>query len=146
TRLRPFVVEQTMKIPSTRMMSRCPRMRRWLWFSLVLLMGCAKGAAQTPSPTLTDLQRDYAMRYLEPEPHMALAKYYFDHGNRIVAFFTLETARRERFEEKVFNTAFYRAFDGFDNSKVAEARLLAEFARQPDSTDTIHGLADIYIS
>ena len=120
-------------------------MRRWLLFSLVLLMG-SKGEAQTPSPTLTELQRDYVMRYLEPEPHMALAKYYFDHGNRIVAFFTLEAARRGRFEEKIFDPAFYKAFDGFDNSQAGEARLLAEYARQPDSADTIHGLADIYIS
>ena len=86
------------------------------------------------------------MHFLEPEPHMALAKYYFDHGNRIEAFFIVETARRTRFEEKVFNPAFYRAFDGFDNSKAGEARLLAEFARNPDSIETIHGLADVYIS
>lgn len=41
---------------------------------------------------------------------------------------------------------FYRAFDGFDNSKGSEARLLAEYARNPNSIETIHGLADIYIS
>ncbi len=77
---------------------------------------------------------------------MALAKYYFDHGDRIEAFFITEAARRGRFEEKVFNPAFYRAFDGFDNSKQAETRLLAEYARKPDSIEIIHGLADIYIS
>jgi tetratricopeptide (TPR) repeat protein len=86
------------------------------------------------------------MRYLEPEPHMALAKYYFDHGDRIEAFFITEAARRGRFEEKIFKPAFYRAFDGFDNSKKAEAHLLAEYAGNPNSIETIHGLADIYIS
>ena len=77
---------------------------------------------------------------------MALAKYYFDHGNRIEAFFIVESARRGRFVEAVFDPAFYRAFDGFDNSNPAETRLLAEFARDPNSVETIDGLADIYIS
>lgn len=127
-------------------MSHSAPMSRLLLLVFVLLVAGPKHQAQTPSPTLTALQRDFAMRYLEPEPHMALAKYYFDHGNRIVAFFTLEAARRERFEEKIFDPAFYRAFDGFDNSNAGEARLLAEFAHQPDSADTIHDVADIYIS
>lgn len=112
----------------------------------LLLSGCHEPEARAQSTNLADLQRAYAMRYLEPEPHMALAKYYFDHGDRIEAFFITETARRSRFEEKIFNPAFYRAFDGFDNSKGAEARLLAEYARNPNSLETIHGLADIYIS
>jgi len=112
----------------------------------LLLLGSYKSEAQAQATSLAELQRAYAMRYLEPEPHMALAKYYFDHGDRIEAFFITEAARRGRFEEKIFNPAFYRAFDGFDNSKRAETRLLAEFARNPNSTETIHGLADIYIS
>ena len=112
----------------------------------LLLLGCRKTEARAQSTNLAELQRAYAMRYLEPEPHMALAKYYFDHGDRIEAFFITEAARRGRFEEKVFNPAFYWAFDGFDNSKGAETRLLAEYARNPNSIETIHGLADIYIS
>ncbi|MEP6742773.1 MAG: hypothetical protein ABJB61_09775 [bacterium] len=121
---------------------------RVLLVSLIFLLwlACPKDKAQERSPSLAELQRAYAMRYLEPEPHMALAKYYFEHGDRIEAFYISEAARRGRFEEKIFNAAFYRAFDGFDNSKAAEARLLAEYAHNPDSIETIHNLADIYIS
>jgi len=112
----------------------------------LLLLSWHKPEVRAQSTNLAELLRAYAMRYLEPEPHMALAKYYFDHGDRIEAFFITEAARRGRFEEKIFQPAFYRAFDGFDNRKEAEARLLAEYARNPNSTETIHGLADIYIS
>ena len=114
-----------MRNPSARVMFQ-PSTNRLLFAFLALLLVCPTHPAQTTSPTLAALQRDYAMRFLEPEPHMALAKYYFDHGNRILAFFISEDARRGRFEEKIFNPAFSRAFDGFDNSQAAEARLLAE--------------------
>jgi tetratricopeptide (TPR) repeat protein len=112
---------------------------------LPLVLG-AKFEAQTQNRDLMELQQAYAMRFLEPEPHMALAKYYFDHGKPLEAFHILEAARRNRFEEKIFNLAFYRAFDGFDNSKAAEDRLLDEYARNPNSVETIDRLADIYIS
>lgn len=119
--------------------------RLFLLLSLLLLV-CPIDPAQTYNSKLAELQRAYAMRYLEPEPHMALAKYYFEHGNRIEAFWVVEAARRGRFEEKIFNPAFYRAFDSFDNSEAAEARLLAEYKRNPDSIETLDALADIYIS
>jgi tetratricopeptide (TPR) repeat protein len=86
------------------------------------------------------------MRYLEPAPHMALAKYYVAHGNRIAGFFILESARRGLFEEKVFNAAFFRDFEGFDNSKAAATRLLSEHERDPNSIETVFSLADLYIS
>jgi tetratricopeptide (TPR) repeat protein len=98
---------------------------------------------------LERLREDYAMRYLEPEPHMALAKYFRDRGDRFEAFSILEAARRSRFEEDEFNAAFKQYFLGekpFDNGKEAESKLLAELARAPESHDTIHALADIYIS
>src|SRR5882724_2445201 len=104
-----------------------------LMLTSLMLLGCHKPEARAQSTSLPELQRAYAMRYLEPEPHMALAKYYFDRGDRIEAFFITEAARRGRFEEKIFNPAFYRAFDGFDNSQASEARLLAEYARNPNS-------------
>ena len=50
---------------------------------LFALLG-SRAAAQ--EKTLVDLWRDFAMRYLEPAPHMALAKYFLDHGNRLLAF------------------------------------------------------------
>ena len=119
-------------------------------WALTLALCCL---AQTPAPapdaTLGRLREDYAMRYLEPEPHMALAKYFGDRGDRVEAFFILETARRTRFEEDEFNAAFKKYFLGeepFDNSREAESKLLAELARDPKSHDALHGLADIYIS
>ncbi|HKG13898.1 MAG TPA: tetratricopeptide repeat protein [Pyrinomonadaceae bacterium] len=107
--------------------------------------------AQTPAPdaTLERLREDYAMRYLEPEPHMALAKYFRDRGDRLAAYWVLESARRERFEEGEFNAAFKRYFLGekpFDNGREAETKLLADLARDPKSQDALHGLADIYAS
>src|ERR1051325_6401857 len=59
--------------------------------------------AQTQAPaqdaTLERLREEFAMRYMEPEPNMALAKYFRDHGDRLEAFYILEDARRQRFEE-----------------------------------------------
>ncbi|HKC66093.1 MAG TPA: hypothetical protein VKB86_20785, partial [Pyrinomonadaceae bacterium] len=81
--------------------------------------------------------------------HMELAKYYLERGNRLMAFYILETARRSRFEEKDFNEAFRAAFGGeksVDSGEAAEASLLKEYARDPRSADTITKLADIYIS
>ncbi len=110
---------------------------------------CLARAAAAQPGELERLREDYAMRYLEPEPHMALAKYFRDHGDRLQAFYILESARRGRFEEDKFNAAFKQYFLGeepFDNGKEAESKLLAELARDPSSFDALHGLADIYIS
>lgn len=117
---------------------------------LVASLNCLAQAQTAAQPgELERLREDYAMRYLEPEPHMALAKYFRDHGDRLQAFYILETARRGRFDEDEFNAAFKRYFLGeepFDNSRDAESKLLAELARDPKSQDALHGLADIYIS
>ena len=80
---------------------------------------------------------------------MALAKYFRDKGNRLQAFYILETARRGRFEEDEFNKAFALAFRGStppDYSPAAEAVLLKEHARDPNTIGAIVKLADIYIS
>ena len=135
-----------MTIPQASLKFHPGRMSCQFTLACLLILACHKPEARAQSTSLPELQRAYAMRYLEPEPHMALAKYYFDHGDRIEAFFITEAARRGRFEEKIFNPAFYRAFDGFDNRNGAETRLLAEYARNSNSIETIHGLADIYIS
>src|SRR5207244_9755199 len=105
------------------------------------------GNARTPqAPEVAKLQNDFAIHYFEPEPHMALTKYYFDHGDRREAFFTLETARRGILEEAVFDHAFQVAFEGFDNSETAEQKLLTERLQNPHSADLQFKLADIYIS
>jgi hypothetical protein len=61
---------------------------------------------QSQNPSIIELRAEYAMRFLEPAPHMALAKYFRDKGNRLEAFYILETARRSRLEEDEFNQAF----------------------------------------
>lgn len=127
-------------------MSHLSGMQRLLCLLVSLMFICNATAAQDQDKTLAKLQRDFAMRYLEPEPHLALARYYFDHGDRLEAFFISEAARRTRFEENIFNLAFYRAFGGFDNSKPVETKLLKYFAQNPHALDTLDGLADIYIS
>ena len=113
---------------------------------LIGLLTLASPFALAQDDRLKHLRDDFAMRFLEPEPHMALAKYYLDHGDRLMAFNTLEAARRSRFEELVFNQAFQLTFRGFDYSPAAENTLLKEFSVHPQSEDVIFKLADIYIA
>jgi tetratricopeptide (TPR) repeat protein len=118
---------------------------------LPLLLALLISASQTclsqgREEQLAQLQNDFALRYMEPEAHMALARYYLEHGSRMEAFFTLEAARRGRFEEAVFDRAFQLMFEGFDNSKATEEKLLVERGRQPNSVEVLFQLADIYIS
>lgn len=109
---------------------------------------------------LEKLRADYAMRYAEPSPHVALAKHHFDRGNRILAFFILEAARR-RFTAGqnaddgpqagpgTFHDAFDVAFLGaepFDGGKEAEAALLKKLEADRNSVKTLKQLADVYIS
>src|SRR5262245_52357932 len=95
---------------------------------------------------LAQIQNDFAMKYLEPEPHIALTKYYLARGDRRAAFFVLEEARRSILEEAVFDRAFQVAFEGFDNSKEGEAKVIAALRDNPNSADLQFKLADIYIS
>jgi tetratricopeptide (TPR) repeat protein len=114
---------------------------------LLITVITSTGAGPLQSPAdLAKLQNDFAMRYFEPEPQMALTKYYLDRGDRREAFFTLETARRSILEEPVFDHAFQVAFEGFDNSKDAEERLRAALQSDPHSADLQFRLADVYIS
>lgn len=99
--------------------------------------------------SLDQLRREYSMRFLEPAPHMALAKYFSEHGNRLQAFYILETARRNRFKEEDFDKAFAQVFKGAqtrDYSQAAEVALTAEHERDPNSIETVVKLADIYVS
>src|SRR5438874_3832707 len=121
---------------------------RLSWHLLVLLLlPFASGSVRPQAPPeLAKLQNDFAMHYFEPEPHMALTRYYLDRGDRREAFFTLEAARRGILQEAVFDHAFQVAFEGFDNSETAEQKLLAERFHNPHSADVQFKLADIYIS
>ncbi|MEQ1641993.1 MAG: hypothetical protein ABL959_00945 [Pyrinomonadaceae bacterium] len=94
----------------------------------VLFCALAMFAQMAPvDPELVRLRREWAIRYLEPEPHMELAKYFRAKGNAIQAFYILETARRYRFDQKEFDAAYLKYFGGFaplDNSKGEEERYL----------------------
>ena len=79
-------------------------------------------AGQTESAKLTQLRRQLAVEYMQPAPHLALAKYYWQKGDRLQAFYISEYARRARFPEAVFNQAFANAFSGaarFSNAPVS---------------------------
>jgi tetratricopeptide (TPR) repeat protein len=108
-----------------------------------------QAAPARQSKSLEQLREEYALRYFEPEPHVALARHFRDAGRPLMAFNLLEGARRTRFEREAFDRAFETHFLGkkpFSNDKEAEAKLLAQLAREPDSPDLLFGLADIHIS
>lgn len=137
-------------------MPRIRRLRRPLALLTCSLFAAAlapaargQAAPRGQGKTIEQLRVEYAMRFLDPEPHMALARYYRDRGDRLQAYLVLEIARRTRFEREEFDAAFKAHFLGdkpFDNSRAAEARLLAEVSRNPSDYDTLFKLADIYIS
>ena len=100
-------------------------------------------------PTLEKLREDLAARYIEAEPHMALARYYHDKGDRVQAFRLMESARRSLLSKEQFDEAFGRMFlkrEPFDNSKGAEAALLKKHTQDSQSAQLAVKLADIYIS
>lgn len=121
-----------------------------LWWALAAVSLCAaRGAcvAQAREKSLAELRHEYAMRFMEPAPHMALARHFRDAGNRLQAFYTLESARRGRFEREEFDEAFSTFFrDGgpHDHTPAAEAKLLEEHARRPDAIEPVEELIDIY--
>jgi len=87
---------------------------------------------QAQTVTLDQLRHDLAMRYLEPSPHMALARFYFDKGDRLQAFYILEAARRGRFEESIFNQAFLESFGQLSlaNNEKADPPLLQQYSKR----------------
>ena len=66
--------------------------------------------SQNSDPKLSELRKQFAVNYLKPEAHFALAQYYLDKDNKLQAFFIMEYARRYRFSEKDFDTAFKKFF------------------------------------
>jgi len=78
-------------------------------FLLSLCLGFTVSANSQDSKLL-ELRNQFALHYLQPDAHFALAKYYIERGNELQAFFILEYARRYRFEEKDFDVAFISFF------------------------------------
>lgn len=68
--------------------------------------------AQTEHQQLVQLRHQLALHYLEPAPHMALAKYFWERGDRLQAFYLLEYARRGHFPQADFDRAFSKTFGG----------------------------------
>jgi tetratricopeptide (TPR) repeat protein len=66
--------------------------------------------SQTTDPKLTELRNQFAVDYLKPEAHFALAQYYLKKDNKLQAFFIMEYARRGRFPQKDFDAAFKTSF------------------------------------
>ena len=85
-------------------------MRNLILVVLLILIASDSVAAQTTDPQLVRLRHQLAMGYAEPGPHMALAKYFWQKGDRLQAFLLLEYARRTRFREAQFNAAFEKEF------------------------------------
>lgn len=119
---------------------------------LALFLSCAsqeQNQAHGQERSLSQLRNNVAMRYFDATPHVELAKYFHQHGNRLMAFYLLEIARRHRVDEAEFDAAFRSVFLGVkpvDNSQATEAALLKEYASAPDSVDAAMKLADVYIS
>ncbi len=84
------------------------------YFLLAVLFFISVGftVGQTENVKLIQLRRQLAVEYLQPAPHLALAKYYWQKGDRLQAFYISEYARRARFPEPIFNQAFANAFSG----------------------------------
>ena len=79
----------------------------------VLLFTLTESAvSQTEDGKLIQLRGQLALNYMKPNAHLALAKYYWQKGDRIQAFYISEYARRARFPEPIFNQAFQFSFGG----------------------------------
>jgi FOG: HEAT repeat len=82
-------------------------------YFFVLIVLCCLGLTvqiRSQDPKLIELRNQFALRYLQPDAHFALAKYYLDHRNYLEAFFIIEYARRYRFEEKDFDSTYVAFF------------------------------------
>ena len=93
-------------------------------------------------------RRDYAFHFFSVEAHVRFAKALYDQGQRLQAFFVLETARRQHFSQAEFDEAFRKVFHSqtFDNSTERESALRAALAKNPDDFDSLTRLADLHIS
>lgn len=76
----------------------------------ILLLYPQNSTSQTSDPKLAELRNQFAISYLKPESHFALAQYYLDKGNNEMAFYIMEYARRHRFRKEEFDSAFVKFF------------------------------------
>ncbi len=107
------------------MISKFASTLKLLCFCIVLTMPLFPQDAR-----LTELRKAFALRYLQPDAHFALAKYYLDRGDHVQAFFIIEYARRYRFEEKDFDEAYMKFFGDPMPEPPKEAKDLFETANK----------------
>lgn len=94
--------------------------------AICLLFTFAHAAfSQASDAKLTELRKQFALDYLKPASHFALANYYLEKNDKLTAFYILEYARRYRFPEKDFNAEFIKVFG--DNSPEPSAQAKKAF-------------------
>lgn len=116
-------------------------------FSIVLFL-MLPNTALAEEKDLAHLRERLAISFLEPEPHLELAKYFSDHDEKLTALYILEDARR-RFGNAQFDPVFRRIFPmqgAPEDSSQAEERLLRVHKEDPSAVETIKDLVKLYAS
>jgi tetratricopeptide (TPR) repeat protein len=121
------------------------------FLSIVFLLpsiSCFSPSRPFADDALDAPRKEYALHFFSVDAHVNLAKQQYDLGNRLQAFYTLETARREHFGQKEFTTSFRRLFlnDTFDSSPQSESALQAQLMASRDDEKAVKMLADVYVS
>ena len=94
---------------------------------------CGNGSTQQENERLR-LRNDTALHYFSPEAHLKLARYYYDRGEKIQAFYIAEHAR-EMFRNEEFTPAFQR----FAALTLKESPSVSEVLESPFLAKTIGG-------
>jgi hypothetical protein len=68
------------------------------------------------------LRNQFAVNYLKPEAHFALAQYFLDKNDKIQAFYILEYARRYRFSTEEYDAAYVKFFGDFSAEPDVKAK------------------------
>src|SRR6267378_7707013 len=127
---------------------RRPRICTVVLLALFVISAASLFGFSAAEGSLDAARHDYALNFFSVQAHVRLAKALYDNGQRLQAFYILETARREHFPQEEFDRAFRQIFRGedFDNSSGSEAALRARLVNAPDDYDLLDRLADVYIS
>ena len=94
------------------------------------------GAEVASASARGKLRNDTAIRYTVPEPHLKLARYHYDVGNRLQGFYIAEKARR-MFGDEEFTPAFHEvAALRLDYSTITNKTELTQYCREhPNSVE-----------
>src|SRR5436190_23061148 len=128
------------------------RMRRRIYTLVLVCLSQAAGSSLLASDgdkgPLDVARRDYALHFLSAEAHVGFAKALYDKGERLQAFFVLETARRQHFSQAEFDEAYRKIFrsESFDNGAERESTLRTARRKNPNEYDGLTKFAAVYIS